>query len=1447
MAKVKPDHIEWSLNLDASQALAEYRNLQKENRELGKQTTDLRKKLTQLTAEGKKGSIEWKNTSLEISNNTRVMSENQTKMSLVLAKMDTSKMTTKELRRHLKELTKEFENASKATHPEEYETLRQAVVKTKTAITQAASETRSLKESFFSLEKAKATITGFFTRIGMSLLTMVTGAFRNAVNTIIDFEKENSKLAAILGFTKDGIKGLTDEARRLGATTSYTAAEVTQLQIELAKLGFSQDQITSMEAGVLKFAKAVGTDLASAAAFAGASMRIFGIDAGKVEGMLASLAIGTTRSALDFSYLQSAMSTVGPVANSFGFSIEETIALLGSLANAGFDASTAATATRNILLNLADSNGKLATALGGPVTNLDELAAGLQKLQAEGVDLSQALELTDKRSVAVFSTFLENVDTLTSLRDSVSGVETDFNAMSAEMGDNVQGALNILSSTLEGVILRFYEARGPLKSVVDLVTKMVEWVGKAIDFTVQYSGAVKIGTAALVAYKVVVANLTRIKTAYLAVVKLCTSSTLAENVANKAGTVIANSYKAALAALSLAKALLTGNITKAKEAMAAFNLVTKMNPIGLLVAAVGAAIAAFQHFRKSTDEAAESTDHWSEASKTAAERYAEQRSKIQALTRVAENENLSLNRRKKAIAELNRIIPEYNAEIDKTTGKYRASRKALDEYLVSLEKKMRYEAHQDQLKVLIADAEKKRFQADDDEEAAAAAADTLSDWAKAENAKGAHNTNSKMREAQKAAAESRKAAEEAEAAVERYEKKIAKAVEEGRLAISTTATEVADEVDTAVGNVGAGIDKTAEKTVSRLKEIDTELKKLRKEYKAAAGDAERIKIDGKITALQKEKRTILGKSSQHETGTYAVESIAEVEAPIKQKHAEQKQSIDAGKSHMSEIEYAREAAAELKEYYTELDAAYAEFAKDIPQTHTATLDKIKEKQAAAQAEMLKVDEQLRAAELKELERGHQEKLRAVDAFYATQKRTTENAVREGTISAEAAEIYTLEMERENNADRLAELERYYKEVEAATNLSVEAQRKTLEKLDAERKNLNNNLLTDVGKLQEKIRGLSTDTTSRSGIMAQFELQRTGIIQTYDEAIKAAEKAGITIVGLEEEKQRRLAALEHQQRERIWQLQEKIGMSWADEYDRELEDLKNMHDQGLIDEEQFQEGKLKLGFGNLVKYMDYYTKTATSMFSAIQDAEIATSDAKYDVLIQQAKNNGEDTAELEQEKENKKLEIQKKYADVNFAIKISQIITDTAVAIMKAFGDLGPIGGGIAAAMLTATGAAQVISAKAERDKIKNMQPGKVASSSSTSTPATATRSLTGFSEGGYTGPGGRYEVAGVVHRGEYVVPMPIMNNPRVIDAVGTIEAIRRNRSARPAASSSQQGFAEGGFTSAQAPALDTSEFTTAVRELRSSIKAIKAYVVLTDLELKQKQLADARAPFTRNH
>lgn len=269
----------------------------------------------------------------------------------------------------------------------------------------------------------------------------LTGAIRQGVNTAIDFEAANSKLAAILGTTKGEIKDLTADARRLGEATKYTASEATNLQIELSKLGFSKTEILDMTEGVLKFAQATGAELPEAAALAGAALRMFGADTEETERYVSAMAVATTKSALSFSYLQTAMPIVGPVAKAFNFTIEDTLALLGKLADAGFDASMSATATRNILLNLADGSGKLAQALGGPVKTLPELVDGLQRLKEQGIDLNSTLEMTDKRSVAAFNAFLTASDKIVPLRDQITGVEDDLNKMADTMGNNVQGAL----------------------------------------------------------------------------------------------------------------------------------------------------------------------------------------------------------------------------------------------------------------------------------------------------------------------------------------------------------------------------------------------------------------------------------------------------------------------------------------------------------------------------------------------------------------------------------------------------------------------------------------------------------------------------------------------------------------------------------------------------------------------------------------------------------------------------------------------------------------------------------------------------------------------------------------------------------------------------------------------------------------------------------------------
>ena len=294
------------------------------------------------------------------------------------------------------------------------------------------------------------------------------GAIRNGINTIKEFEAANSKLAAVTGTSAEGMKELTADAKRLGATTKYTASQVTELQIELAKLGFTRNEILQSTEAVLKFAQATGSELGEAAALTGAALRMFGATTKESERYVSAMAVSTARSALSFQYLATAMPIVGPVAKAFNFTIEDTLALVGKLADAGFDASMAATATRNIFLNLADSGGKLAKALGKPVTNIDDLVGGLKELKSKGVDLNTTLELTDKRSVAAFNAFLTAADGVKVLREQVTGVDKELQDMADTMADNLQGSIFGASSAWESLVLAFYNSKGVMKEVVDM-------------------------------------------------------------------------------------------------------------------------------------------------------------------------------------------------------------------------------------------------------------------------------------------------------------------------------------------------------------------------------------------------------------------------------------------------------------------------------------------------------------------------------------------------------------------------------------------------------------------------------------------------------------------------------------------------------------------------------------------------------------------------------------------------------------------------------------------------------------------------------------------------------------------------------------------------------------------------------------------------------------------
>lgn len=437
-----------------------------------------RAEMAELERQGKQNTAQYDNLKKRLDSQTASADKAKQRLDTLTRQMNVNTMTIGELRKHVRNLSRELNQMD--PRDARWKKLNAELQTTKNRLHELTGVSRGIQGVFDKLGfgKIEAAVGKLF--VYYNVLKGIFSLFTGGINKIREFEQANVNLSTILGVHVSQMTGLTRSALELGRTTEYTASQVTNLQTELAKLGFNQPQILQMTKPVLQFATAVGADLPEAAALAGATLRAFDKDVSETDDVLATMAVGCNKSALSFEYLQTAMSIVGPVAKTFRFDVKDTIALLGTLANSGFDASSAATATRNILLNLADANGKLAKELGQPIRSLPDLIDGLQRLDAKGIDLAKTLDLTDKRSVAAFNTFLRGAGSMGELRDSLQDVDGELKRIQEERLDSVEGSVKLLQSAWEGLMLSFYNSKGFIKAVIDGITGLIEGVTKLI-------------------------------------------------------------------------------------------------------------------------------------------------------------------------------------------------------------------------------------------------------------------------------------------------------------------------------------------------------------------------------------------------------------------------------------------------------------------------------------------------------------------------------------------------------------------------------------------------------------------------------------------------------------------------------------------------------------------------------------------------------------------------------------------------------------------------------------------------------------------------------------------------------------------------------------------------------------------------------------------------------
>ncbi|MDD3585816.1 MAG: phage tail tape measure protein [Thermoguttaceae bacterium] len=175
-----------------------------------------------------------------------------------------------------------------------------------------------------------------------------------ATKVFADFDDQMRAVSAVTGATEADFESLTEKAKLLGRTTSYTASQVAGAMLELGRAGFDPTEIDAAIAGMLDLARATGTDLAEATIYAGNTLRSFNLPATEMTRVCDVLVATANNSAQTLTDLGESMSYCAPIAAEYGLSLEETAKALGSLANYGIKGSQAGTTLRRILTNLAD-------------------------------------------------------------------------------------------------------------------------------------------------------------------------------------------------------------------------------------------------------------------------------------------------------------------------------------------------------------------------------------------------------------------------------------------------------------------------------------------------------------------------------------------------------------------------------------------------------------------------------------------------------------------------------------------------------------------------------------------------------------------------------------------------------------------------------------------------------------------------------------------------------------------------------------------------------------------------------------------------------------------------------------------------------------------------------------------------------------------------------------
>lgn len=628
------------------------------------------------------------------------------------------KATPKELRQTLRSLEKDLKNIERGSkawdeHTKKIKAVRSELAKIKAETQEHVSLWNRFAKKMFDWGAAIQTVMATFTGLRASA--------QQAVRAFAEMDQEMANVRKYTGMTADEVDRLNDEFKKMDTRTNREG--LNQLAQEAGRLGMqSQEDVMGFVRAADKINVALD-ELGDGATLTLSKLTdIFG-DRQRLGVEKSLLSVGSVinelsqNSTASAGYLAEFASRLGGVGAQAGMTTQQIMGFGAVLDSYNQKVESSSTALSQVIVRLYREPAKYAKVAGLDVQKFTELlkqdanAALIQFLEAlnkaGGMDvlspMFKDMGENGARAITALSTLATHINEVKSQQEVANQAFEEATSIDKEF--NVQN--NTVQAGLEKAKKKFNE----------MAVALGEKLAPVMKYTISSSAAflkVISGTITFISeYKRILVPLALSIAAYTIIVKANTVAHEIKNKVTKEGTLLNKAYAGAVKVLTTLKALLTGKITMATAAQKAFNLVMRANPYALAIAGVTALVSALVMFAKRTKEASAAqkemkkfNDELTEARQRHMDKLDQEKSKIEFLVRAAKDEKASLESRHSAIKQLNAIIPNYCARLDDETGKYYENKKALDDYLISLEKKIRLEANREEYERLIREDER---------------------------------------------------------------------------------------------------------------------------------------------------------------------------------------------------------------------------------------------------------------------------------------------------------------------------------------------------------------------------------------------------------------------------------------------------------------------------------------------------------------------------------------------------------------------------------------------------------------------------------------------------------------------------------------------------------------------------------------------------------------------